>query len=74
MCPLVVLCFFGAFIFNTTLVGSIDAERVRLQLLASSQSIVSHEKLNSWDFDVLDYSHEQLNEVSTLNKIHMQTH
>jgi hypothetical protein len=40
-----------------------DAERQRLLELSASQSIVSNEKLNSWYFDTLEYTHEQLNEI-----------
>lgn len=40
-----------------------EAERVRLLELAASQTVVSNEKLNSWYFDTLEYSHEQLNEI-----------
>jgi hypothetical protein len=40
-----------------------DAERIRLLELAASQTVVSNEKLNSWYFDTLEYSHEQLNEI-----------
>ena len=48
-------------------VTSIDfeAERIRLQRLAESQTVVSPELLNSWDFDVLNYSNQQLCEVLT---------
>lgn len=40
-----------------------DAERIRLLELSATQTVVSNEKLNSWYFDTLEYSHDQLNEI-----------
>lgn len=38
-------------------------ERARLHNISSRQSLVSRSELNSWDFDVLRYTNEQLNEI-----------
>lgn len=42
-----------------------DAERIRLQELSATQTIVTTERLNSWEFDTLEYTHEQLSEIIT---------
>jgi hypothetical protein len=51
-------------IHRVALVDS-EEEQVRLQELAEKQTVVHLELLNSWDFDVLDYSNEELCEVLT---------
>ncbi len=52
---------------NQHVTNSIDfeLERKRWQMLAEHQTAVSLELLNSWNFDVLNYSNEQLCEVLT---------
>ena len=42
-----------------------EAERIRLQRLAEGQKTVSLDVLNSWNFDVLSYSNDQLCEIMT---------
>lgn len=48
-----------------TVKESSSVQSQRLQKLATMQTIVTPQVLNSWDFDVLDYSNEQLIEILT---------
>jgi len=44
-------------------VASMEASKKRILSLSSIESIVSPDVINSWNFDVLDYSNEQLIDV-----------